>query len=338
MSHGSVALKEVGEYIWRAWCDFGAIARDFIAIDPGLRKCGFSRAFSDGSLGLRLTAALDEPLITTFAEGACAHANKITDVEASATGGNYVNWLLRDGATPLVLVENQPPSRVTGRAGRCTRAFANGLVSGFKARGCPVVLKTVRAYKNKAFGFQVHEDRMENKQASVSIIRLLWDWFPEFVEMEKELLKNADVADSLILLLSELVEVLPLDRLCKKLSLDYQISAIQKLHLLLMVLRVPHTHHLFQSYTNHHLELLRTNALETEFVKQSLAHSAEPRTSRLGSTRRKKIAGTPGVPTVVDTLANHSIMSRVSTSNPCPLNQDNSNTDSPSPSSKKDMI
>lgn len=305
MSHGNLSPAAVKEILWRAWCDFGAHSRDIIAIDPGLRKCGLVRCFTDGGMGMRIAASLDEPVITTYPEGACVHANKLTDVDASATGGNYVRWLLRthQGPPPLVLIENQPPSRVTGKAGRCTRAFANGMVSAFKANGCPVIMKTVRAYKEKALNITVNEDRLTNKQTSMAVIKAINDWLPGFVEMDEAYLKNADVADALILLFSELLEELPVKKLCHRLSSDYPYSKVQLLQVLLLALR-------FQQVDDPYLQFQRIvqGTLQQQLERSFLVQPVVPKALGLRSIRASR-GGMRGVPSVADTLANHSIMS-----------------------------
>lgn len=309
MQDVDLSAKNFGDILWNAWCDIGAIPKHIIAIDPGLRKCGFVRCFGNDGYGLRIAATLDEPLITTYPEGKCVHANKITDVDASATGGNYVRWLLKDNEAnlPLVLLENQPPSRVTGRSGRCTRSFANGMVSAFKAAGCDVIMKTVNAYKEKSFGIRVDSDRLTNKDISVKIFKLLYDWFPEFVEIEKAYLKNADVADALILLLSELVEQLPFERICQKLKFKETPTTFQKLHILLDVLILP-AHIDDQHWLEVQYQQLMKNQLYQVCCEQSLVQSVGPRTARSASTKRKKLVGMRGVPSVGDMLVNHLIM------------------------------
>lgn len=292
---------------------------DFLAIDPGLRKCGIARAFTSYD-GITICYSLEEPILSTYDPSAAKaiHATRMTDLEATAVGGNFVSQLFRDyeGSEPgEVLIETQPPSGVTKSSGRSTRAYTNALVTGFMAKKWHVIMKTVKAYK-EPFGIRVMPHRIDNKDNSVRFVRAISLQYPYVMKFAENagLLKNPDICDALILLFSRFVELVPRENACLLLGLDIrEPSWLQLLQVGLLTLE-QELNEALRPQLKLMLRHIKDNELITRHPELFNVPCVAPITYPSRNTRQKKIAGMHIVPVAIGSLASPSIM------NPPPMN------------------
>jgi len=289
----------------------GLLKYPIVAIDPGPRKCGVASLSPCEIGGVFLNYTRQEPLKSVYENE--KNARTMTDIEVAGIGGNFVRQFIGDVEGPCeILIENQPPGRVTGKGGRTTRQLALSLITAFSLKGWPVTLKTVRSYKECAFGLTVYKnDNHSNKEVSKNFINILAQRYP-LVLRQYELQKEADKCDALILLFSRVVELAVELPICHLIG-DHHLTRVQLLELILLL--VDHAHRLrnrVQLRSEKDLELLvndiRNQCLQHMLFERLIAQPVVDRGVKSRSTKPKKMFGTHGVPIVLDSHVSHLII------------------------------
>jgi len=281
-----------------------------IAMDPGPRKCGVASIAPCEIGGLYLNYTRQEPIRALYDEEKSkkVNARTMTDIDVAGIAANFVRQFTREFEGQCeVLLENQPPGRVTGKAGRTTRTLTLAMISGFTTNNWPVTLRTVKSYKEKSFGLIVHSgDHWSNKMVSKTFVGLLADRYPVILSKE-ELKSEPDICDALILLFSRLIELVSDLSIC---HLIEHPNPLQVLELGLVLVQYAHRirqNDLQELGLETEIERITKNELYQQCYKQSIALPVDLRTAKSKSTKQKKV-GTHGVPIASFLHHSHSII------------------------------
>lgn len=304
--------------IIRAFYSFTSkLVRPLVAIDPGPRKCGIATLTPSPLGGLYLEYSRQEPIRSLYDEKTCEklNARKLTENCIAGIAGNFVNHILESArlatgdisVTGKVLMEIQPPAGVTGKSGQVTRTLACAIASAFTSNKWDVMLKTVKTYKERTFGLLVHpKDNWNNKVISKNFVKILAERYPIILSAE-ELKNEADISDALILLFSDLIELVATASECQELCKN--MNTLQKLDLCLMFIQMAHQLRLDIPWEEKELQSRLQGIVDNEVYhkcyNQLIVAPVVKRESKSGRTKANQMLGTHGVPIVRGTLVNH---------------------------------
>ncbi len=161
----------------------------------------------------------------------------IPQLTAATIGGDFVRSL-NFPFTTRVLIETQPP-HLKKKVAAVTRAFTFGLHAGLVASGYTDIQSlTVREYKNNRLGISVHNNHEMNKCISLQVVDKLIEMYPLY--LRDSYTRTRDCADSFLLLLSELTQLLfKCPKACSLLNLHPAPTPMTALDMLLLLIEAP---------------------------------------------------------------------------------------------------
>ena len=211
------------------------------AIDPGYVNLGMSSIFVNSQGDLQFHSRLYCPIDlynSSQTKPIARTPSLIPQLTAANIGGYFIRHHMLVLPTTRVLIETQPPY-LKKKVAAVTRAFTFGLHAGLIANDILDVQSiTVREYKNARLGISVHNNRLMNKEISLTVMEKLVETYPLYLRDSHT--KIHDCADSFILLLSELTQLLlKCPTVIKLLGEHPNPTPLTLLDLLLLVIEVP---------------------------------------------------------------------------------------------------
>lgn len=273
-------------------------AHPTVAIDPGYMNTGYSSLIADPGGWFNITCVLECPYRfcqTGLLDETPNHhlpakpPVKLPLLSAAIVGGYYARCVADYRGNPhtKILIETQPPQMAGGGP---TRAFTQGFHAGLTSlKYTDIERRSVRDYKAQRLGIGVYSKRAMNKNVSMLVMDKLIEFFPLSLQFWYK--RNADCADSFLLLLSEVVTLLRRDKeLCSLLPTHSNCEPLSLVQLFFLLVELP-------QYNEKELQEMWNSLQQNELAMclRPLCHASCAKRTRVSHREGKTKSTTPGV-------------------------------------------